>query len=581
MPLHAIAHARFRLAAIAFLVLMLGLGSGLAALAQNLPDDALADRKAEENQQQAKQRSEAMEALSGLDKLIAAEAEQAAIVKDLKQKLSEAKEDASKKELTKEVEAASAKLDQIEAQISDLSTGVTEAEFDSDTQKKFNLQEELESLAEPFVNMVKEATEVARRIDSLKGVIAQAERRQEVADRALERLKALQTTAQNVDTNDFEAAQALIARMLMVWDKRAKEASNLAQTSKQQLALRLKEQSGSNSRLGTATARFIRDRGTNLLLALAAFAGVFIIMRLLARLLEAIRRRQGIDRSFVTRLVSLIYHLATIIVAVLAMLVVLNMRNDWLLLAVVAVFSVALAWIGLKMIPTLVEQTTLLLNLGAVQEGERVKLNGVPWRVANLGYYTDLINPDLEGGSFTIPVRELAGLHSRPAGVEEAWFPTRKGDWVQLSDGKLGRVAVQTPELVQIIELGGAWVTYPTSDFLEQAPRNLSNGFRVEIVFGVDYRHQAIATEQLPQRLRAYVQAGLARFVPAEAIVKVQVELLRAGTSSIDYEVEADLVGEVAHLYEEVEREIARLTVEACNVNGWTIPFPQLVLHQG
>ena len=28
-------------------------------------------------------------------------------------------------------------------------------------------------------------------------------------------------------------------------------------------------------------------------------------------------------------------------------------------------------------------------------------------------------------------------------------------------------------------------------------------------------------------------------------------------------------------------REIARLTVEACNVNGWTIPFPQLVLHQG
>ncbi|MGI9522573.1 MAG: hypothetical protein ACR2PG_13090 [Hyphomicrobiaceae bacterium] len=79
---------------------------------------------------------------------------------------------------------------------------------------------------------------------------------------------------------------------------------------------------------------------------------------------------------------------------------------------------------------------------------------GVPWRAKQLDFYTDLENPALDGGAFTLPVRELVGLHSRLAASREPWFPTKRGDWVQLKDDRLGQAISQTPELVQIREVG-------------------------------------------------------------------------------------------------------------------------------
>jgi len=301
---------------------------------------------------------------------------------------------------------------------------------------------------------------------------------------------------------------------------------------------------------------------------------------LAARAASILLQRNGIERSFPVRVGGLIYQVFSILVSLFAMLFVLNMMNDWILLGITSVFAIAIAWIGLKMLPAIIEQTTLLLNLGAVQEGERVLLNGVPWRVEKLDFYTDLVNPDLEGGSFTLPVRELVGLHSRPAAQDEAWFPTRKGDWAQLADGHIGKVVIQTPELVQIVELGGSRVTYSIADFISKTPRNLSTGYRVEVMFGIDYRHQAEATGEIPEKLRKHVKAGLETMLDGKCIRDVQVELVEAGDSSINYEVEADMSGENAHLYEDIQHEMARLLVEACNLNDWTIPFPQMVLHR-
>ena len=70
-----------------------------------------------------------------------------------------------------------------------------------------------------------------------------------------------------------------------------------------------------------------------------------------------------------------------------------DLRNDWLLLGVFGIMLLALGWVGIKMLPGAIEQVTLLLNLGAVQEDERVLIEGVPYRVRKLDFYTDFENP--------------------------------------------------------------------------------------------------------------------------------------------------------------------------------------------
>ena len=42
---------------------------------------------------------------------------------------------------------------------------------------------------------------------------------------------------------------------------------------------------------------------------------------------------------------------------------------------------------------------------------------------------------------------------------------------------------------------------------------------------------------------------------------------------------EADFEGAVADKYEQIQFGMSRLAVDACNANGWVIPFTQITLH--
>ena len=542
---------------------------------------AMAEEDEDKERVEKERKEMAREALGTLGNLLDSKAEQTEVVETLKTELEGAKEEATKKELEAKIKTEQDKLSQLEARLIALTTGVADDAFSEKSAEPFDLQSELAALAEPFIKMMKSATASARQIEQLRTTLAEAKRQKELAGNAIERISQLQShIKEEAASNDADKLDKHLSALLGDWQKRNKEANDLAQTAEQQLELRLIEQETAPSEVGQYATNFLRNRGFNLAMALVAFFGVFSLCRFAAKAVGAVGKRQGVKRNFAVRLASLIFQIMSVIFSLFAMMYVLNYFNDWILLGLTSVFAIALSWIGLKMLPAIIEQTTLLLNLGAVQEDERVMLSGVPWRVEKLGFHTDLVNPELEGGTFTLPVRELVGLHSRPAAVEEAWFPTRKGDWVQLKDGRIGRVVIQTPELVQLVELGGARITYSTSDFVAEAPRNLSAGYRVEVTFGIDYRHQSEATDLIPRKLREHVKQGIERLLDGQGVRHVQAELVSAGDSSIDYEVEADIDGELAHRYEDVEREMARLLVEACNINNWTIPFPQMVLHR-
>jgi hypothetical protein len=221
-----------------------------------------------------------------------------------------------------------------------------------------------------------------------------------------------------------------------------------------------------------------------------------------------------------------------------------------------------------------------MLNLGPVREDERIVIGGVPWQVRKLRIYSRLTNPALEGGELRLPLRDLIPLSSRPFGPKEPFFPCEKGHWLLLADGTFGKVIRQTPEWVQLVMLGSSVKTFTTADFLGQTPQNLSLGFRIQQTFGIDYSHQAIATDQVPKLLEERITAGLNQLIGTELVVNVRVEFANAGASSLDMAVLADFKGEAASKFNQVSRAIQRCCVEACNEFGWIIPFTQITMHQ-
>ena len=87
------------------------------------------------------------------------------------------------------------------------------------------------------------------------------------------------------------------------------------------------------------------------------------------------------------------YKFVSVFAAIVAMLAVFNIRTDWLLLGVGAILLLGMIWTLVKMLPEMIQQLTMLLNLGAVQEHERVMFMGVPWEVSKLSFYTILERP--------------------------------------------------------------------------------------------------------------------------------------------------------------------------------------------
>lgn len=327
--------------------------------------------------------------------------------------------------------------------------------------------------------------------------------------------------------------------------------------------------------------RFVSTRGLNLALGFLAFCAVFFgsrLLMLLYRRLTRCRRR----RAFASRVLVLAYHLVTIIAAVGAVLVVFNLAGDWFLLGLTLIFLLGVGWATIQTLPQQIDAVRIMLNMGTVREDQRLVWQGVPWKVEALGLSAHLVNPRLSGADVQVPVRSLIGLHSRPAGEHEAWFPTGTGDWVRFADGTVGQVECQSPEEVRLALLGGARRTLPTPVFLEAAPTNLSAGFRIETVFGVDYRHQAEVTSAIPEAFAEALKRRLAGLADApEQIRDVTVRFQGAADSALEVVALVEADGALADRYERLAQAVAATLVDTCTEKGWGIPFPQLTVHRG
>jgi len=443
-------------------------------------------------------------------------------------------------------------------------------------EEDFNWQEELLSIMRPLFGELRQLTERPRMLERLRRDNAILQQRLTVVNQALSNIEAFAQADHDEDTDQRLEDLALIWR-----DRRA-------DLMRQQGIVQLQLDSLTERDVTVwqqwqrAVQDFLLGRGLTLFIAIGAFALTLMLMQGSMNRWLRHRERKGIPRRGTrTRIFLLAYRIVVVMLSVMVLMMVLYAAGDLVLFSLVLLLIVALLFSLRTYVPRYLSEMRLFLNAGQVRERERVIYNGIPWLVKAIGFQSWLVNPELENGRIRLPLSELNNMISRPVKQDEPWFPCRRGEYVLLSDGTFGLVERQTPELVQLRILGAPAV-YDTADFVAGRPRNLSrDGFLISVIFGIDYRHQALSPTEVAEIFRRKAEQKLIASPVAEWLTETIAEFREASDSSLDYQVMAVLKGGAAGNYFKITRLIQAACVEACNENDWIIPFNQLTIHKG
>ncbi|BBO17063.1 conserved hypothetical protein [Candidatus Brocadia pituitae] len=491
-----------------------------------------------------------------------------------KTKLREAKTHEERSEITKEIDKLNERRESLKINFEEIATGLDLETFYQKPQKRFDWKEEIQTLIGPIINDLKTMTARPRLIENLRTQVAYYEKQISLVKEALENIHAI-----TVQVKDESLKNQLIG-LENTWNNKGRQISSQLTIAKYQLTDKLGERRTFLESSKNIIRVFFKSRGRNFVLAVFAFLFVFFLLRYIhLHIYKGSTIHKTVAGSFYIRLADVLFHILTFVGATGALLIVLYVCGDWVLLGVAFIFILGLIWTAKQTLPRFYEQGTLLLNLGPVKENERVIYNGLPWKVTSLHFYTQLVNPELKGGRIRLPLNELKDIRSRPYHHDEPWFPCKENEWVVLTDGTMGRVAIQTPEIVQLIVGGGSSKTYPTAEFLKQNPLNLSRNFCVRVTFGIDYQHQAICTTEIPPKLKEAVTTGLVNAGYRDEITNLNVEFKEAADSSLDYVIFAECSGRIAKDYYKLSRIIQKIALETCNQNGWEIPFTTYTVH--
>ncbi len=457
-----------------------------------------------------------------------------------------------------------------------LATGLDVAQVRSPKVEDYELQKEVTRLLQPLVRALSDATEAPRQIQALQGQREQAVQQLQDAESIVKGLEA--TLREQEEQGADQAVRDELRAALGRWRQFA------ASLKEETIVLGAQLESLERSRapvaetVQNAVATFVRRRGFSIVLALGSAALVVFVLRSVHRGLARLAQRS--KRALPLRLFEVGSQALALLGAAFAVVLVFYLRGDFELLALVIVFFLGLGWAMSKSLPSLMEQLRLLFNAGAVREGERIVVDGLPYRVDALRLHCRLANPDLEGGVLRVPLRDLVGKNSRRSAPEEPWFPTPAGDWALFPDGRYGLVETATPERV-VVRIDGTPRHYRTQDYLGQQPANLSRGFVLYVPFGVDYRHQREATTAVPERFRQALEGALPAIPGGAFAQSIAVEFQNAAASSLDLVAVVRFSGEAAQHFGTLRRAIAAALVDASTKHGYAIPFPQVTVHRG
>jgi hypothetical protein len=492
----------------------------------------------------------------------------------LRTKLGEARDDTARAKILSEIELAQSNIESLQQAWEMWATGGVDMElFLPKKEEKFDWRQEIQGVFEPIVVELQRLTERPRKIERLRTQQTFYQQQLEAATAALKKIDVYKSKAPSADLqgafNDLESN----------WRKRHDGIKGHLTAINLQLDELLSTGHLVDQRTSAALKELLVGRLVNLLLALLAASLTYGVLRMINRLYVRLITRSHRQRPFLARVAHLSFILMSVLLALLVAIAVLYLRGDRILLGLLLIALVGAALTLQRTLPAFMKEAKVLLNIGPVREGQRLIYNGLPWKVQALNMYSTLVNPALSGGKLLLPLKTLTELNSRPFDEVEPWFPTREGDYVLLNDQTYGRVVLQTPELVRL-RVFSTDKTYPVDAFLGSNPQNLSqHGFAIFIKFGVDYRHQAMVTGEIKQKLESFLATHLKAGKFSEHLQDCFVEFDEAATSSLNLFIYASFSGNAADSYFPIRRTLQTLAVDACNANGWVIPFTQMTVH--
>jgi hypothetical protein len=512
-------------------------------------------------------------ALEALGSFISLQSSLREEIQGLKKEIGAAQSDAHKERLKQQLDKVESNLLSVNRSFDQVAAGSDITILDSEKNKEFSLQQEIFALLKPAIDEMKEMTSHVRQKSELKERISYFDERLPVIERALDNIdQLLEKSTKRSTTNALTAAREK-------WQKQQVLMSSELQAAKLQLEELTAEEVSISEASQSYLKAFFHKRGLYLGIALLVVLVILLLSRLshiaLLRYAPGFRKTH---RSFRVRLVELMHRIVTLLLVILGPMVVFYIAEDWVLFSISILLLLGLSLTLRHTIPHYLRQIQTFLNVGSVREGERITLDALPWIVREINFFCTLVNPvaDLRQ---RVPINEIMNLRSRPARPDEPWFPCRRGDWVILGDGVRGKVIGISPEMVQLVERGGAQLTYLTADFLAESPRNLVKNFRIKETLGISYKLQGESTTKIPQLLHDYILEQARAEGLGEQLLNLRVEFERANVSSLDLVVIADFKGELGDLYNRLRRSVQRWSVDACSTFGWEIPFPQMTLH--
>jgi hypothetical protein len=513
------------------------------------------------------------ETLTNLGEFIELQSSLRQEIEETRTALQSAVSESEKQALTEELTKLQNDMSSLQQNFERVAAGIDLEGLRSVDEKQFNFQEELMSLVEPAVKEMKEMTSHVRQKSQLKETINYYAEKLPIAEKAIESLTRLIPETRN------EKVREKLEALLEEWQQQQAFIQSEKHAAELQLEKLLSSETSFAESSGNYLKNFFKKRGRYLLQAILVVIAVLLVSRLSYRLMKrTIPGYRREHRSFGVRLLDLFHRLLTLILVIAGPMIVFYVVEDWVLFSISILLLLGIAWTVGKALPYYWQQMQLFLNIGSVREGERVFLNGLPWKVKQINFYSTLENP-VANLRQRVPLDDFVEMKSRPLQKGEPWFPCKQGDWVIMQDGTRGKVIGISQELVTLVQRGGAHRTYTMSDFLGGSPLNLAPNFRIKEVFGITYDLQAQSTAEIPAKLEAHVAKRIEEEGYADKLLNLRVEFAQANTSSLDLVVIADFEGELGDLYNRLRRAIQRWCVEASTGHGWEIPFQQITLH--
>ena len=478
--------------------------------------------------------------------------------------------------ITEELQKVSKRLQELNRDFSVVVTGLEKGKLFRKEEKETDWNKELQEVFSPLIIQLKQVTERPRQMEILRSVIVYYENLLPKLAKAIDKIDKI---SEKIDTPE---TLKHLQELEEFWVQQEKEISSKLGAARHQLFELEKEKMSFTEVMEYLYGSVFKQRGINIFYAVIAFLVTFLICNLFRLLLIKINPLQHSPKyMFLGSLLDLLLYIFSFLAATTTMVVVLYIYGNWLVLATVIILLMGLVWATRNTLPIFIEEIKILLGFGEVRPNEKIIREGIAYRVKSIGIFSYFENPLLTGGLVRLPLRDLIGMRSRPYDENEPWFPTRKGDWIFLSDGSFGEVLMQTPDVVRIDTWWGSYKSYMPKDFLLQRPQNLSiNCFSVNNILNLDFRHSDIVIEEIPQKVESMLQEKIAQQSYGKHLKCIIVEFKEFDSSSLNVIISGQFSGEAASAYFEIGWLFQQVALAACNKYGWQIALNQVMVHQ-